>query len=93
MRFFISIILNIKIKDTQCGYKLYKKKVARLIFSKLKSYGFDHDVELVLLLKSKLIKVRELPVKWTHKNNSSLNVFWDPIKMFIGIIVIKFRYL
>ena len=92
MRFFISAILDIKIKDTQCGYKLYKKKIAKLIFSKLKSYGFEHDLELVLLLKSKHIKIRELPVNWIHKDNSSLNILLDPIKMFIGIFKIRIRY-
>jgi len=91
MRFFLSTILNIKMKDTQCGYKLYKKAVAKLIFSKLKNCGFEHDVELVLLLKSKRIKIRELPVKWTHKNSSSLNILWDPIKMLVGIFLLKFR--
>ena len=93
MRFFISLILNIKMRDTQCGYKLYKKKVAKFIFSKLKDYGFDHDLELILLLQSKHIKIRELPVNWKHKNNGSLNIFWDPIKMFVGIFTIKLRYL
>jgi len=91
MRFFISTILNIKMRDTQCGYKLYKKAVAKLIFSKLKNRGFEHDVELVLLLKSKKIKIRELPVKWIHKNSSSLNILWDPIKMLVGILLLKFR--
>ena len=91
MRFFVSTILNIKMKDTQCGYKLYKKAVAKLIFSKLKNCGFEHDVELVLLLKSKRIKIRELPVKWTHKNSSSLNILWDPIKMLVGIFLLKLR--
>ena len=91
MRFFISTILNIKMRDTQCGYKLYKKAVAKLIFSKLKNCGFENDVELVLLLKSKKIKIRELPVKWIHKNSSSLNILWDPIKMLVGILLLKFR--
>jgi dolichyl-phosphate beta-glucosyltransferase len=91
MTFCISAVLNIKIKDTQCGYKLYKKKVARLIFSKLKNCGFEHDVELVLLLKSKQIKIRELPVKWVHKSSSSLNILWDPVKMLVGIFLLKFR--
>ena len=92
MRFLVSSILNIKIRDTQCGYKLYKKNVAKIIFSRLRNYGFDHDLELVLLLKSKRIKIIELPVKWKHKHNSRLNIFWDSIKMFIGILVIRFRY-
>jgi len=91
MRFLISFILEIKMKDTQCGYKLYKKPIAKLIFSQLKNYGFDHDLEIVLFLKSKKIKIMELPVNWIHKNNSRLNIFLDPIKMFFGILLIRYH--
>ena len=91
--FLISSILNIKIKDTQCGYKLYKKKYAKFAFSKLKNYGFDHDIELIMLLNSRNIVIKELPVKWKHKENSKVNVFFDPIKMFVGILIIRFRHL
>jgi len=56
------------------------------------NYGFDHDIEIVLILKSKNIEIKELPVKWQHKNNSKVNIFLDPIKMFIGIFVMRFRY-
>ena len=90
--FLILIILNIKIKDTQCGYKLYKKRYAKYAFLKLKNFGWDHDIEIILLLKLKNIEIKELPVKWTHKDNSKVNVFLDPIKMLIGILIIKFRY-
>ena len=91
MRFLISFILKIKMKDTQCGYKLYKKPIAKLIFAQLKNYGFDHDLEIVLFLKSKKIKIMELPVNWIHKNNSQLNIFLDPVKMFFGILLIRYR--
>lgn len=90
MRFVVWLILGIKIKDTQCGFKLYKKKFAKYSFGKLKSYGFSHDLELIALLKNKNIEIKELPVKWTHKKNSKLNVFWDPIKMLFEIFIIKF---
>jgi dolichyl-phosphate beta-glucosyltransferase len=93
MRFFIFGILNIKIKDTQCGFKLYKKKVAKFIFLKLKDCGFSHDIELILLLKNKKIKIKELPIRWIHKKDGKLNLFWDPIKMLYGIFIAKFRYL
>ena len=91
--FLILTILNIKIRDTQCGYKLYRRKNAKFAFSKLKNYGFEHDIELVLLLKSKNIEIKELPVKWKHKDNSKVNILLDPLKMFIGILILKFRYL
>tara|TARA_Y100001970_G_C14055590_1_gene761372 strand:+ start:67 stop:801 length:735 start_codon:yes stop_codon:yes gene_type:complete len=91
MSFLIFIILNIKIRDTQCGFKLYNKKIAKFLFSNLKSNGFDHDLELILLLKKKNFLVKELPVKWKHVDNSRLNIFWDPIKMFFGILFMKLR--
>ena len=91
MSFLNFIILDIRILDTQCGYKLYKKSHAKLIFSKLKDLGFNHDLELVLLFKSHSIKIKELPVNWKHKDKSRLNIFWDPIKMLAGIFFMKLR--
>jgi len=92
MSFFTFVILNIKIKDTQCGYKLYKKSLAKPIFRELKDCGFNHDLEIILLLKKKHTAIKELPVKWKHKNNSRLNIFFDPMKMLIGIFLMKLRY-
>ena len=92
MSFLTLIILNIKIKDTQCGYKLYKKSLAKRVFRKLKDYGFNHDLEIILSLKKVRILIKELPVKWKHKNKSRLNIFFDPIKMLIGIFLMKLRF-
>ena len=71
---------------------MYKKKIAKMIFPKIKNNGFDHDLEIVLQLKSKKIEIKELPVRWVHKDNGSLNILLDPIKMFIGIFKIRIRY-
>ena len=57
LRFLISIILGIKIRDTQCGYKLYKKSIAKKLFSKIKFLGYEHDIEIVILLKKKIYKL------------------------------------
>ena len=92
MSLLTNMILKIKIKDTQCGYKLYKKSFAKPIFFKMKNCGFNHDLEIILLLKTKNIKIRELPVKWKHKDNGRINIFWDPVKMLIEILLMRFRY-
>ena len=52
--FLLNILFNIDIKDTQCGFKLYKKKLSKWIFSKIKDTGFVHDVEVVLFQKIQL---------------------------------------
>ena len=78
-------------KDTQCGFKLYKKDVAKIIFNQLKVSGFEHDLEIVMIAKKENFKITELPITWTHKEFSKLNIFIDPIKMFFGVIILKFQ--
>ena len=92
MRVLISFILGIKISDTQCGYKLYKKKIAKNLFSKLKFLGYEHDIEIVLLLKKQNIKIKELPVSWKHVDHSKVNIIQDSIKTFIKLFYIKLKY-
>ncbi len=91
-RFYSKLLLGINLKDTQCGYKLYKSRVAKKVFKKLKNNGFEHDLEVVMLLKKNSILIKELPVHWTHKNDSKLNIIFDPIKMLIGIFKISIVY-
>ena len=87
----IFILFGIKIRDTQCGFKLFNKKYAKSIFREIRSYRFSFDVELVLLLKKKNIKIRELPVNWVHKSGSKLNIFYDMPLMLYDLLKIKFR--
>ena len=91
--FFVYTILNISLLDTQCGYKIYQSKIAKKIFSKLTNYGFTHDLELILILKEMKIQIIELPVKWTHQAGSKVNIFFDPIRMFLNILYLRFKFL
>jgi dolichyl-phosphate beta-glucosyltransferase len=90
-RFIVKMLLKIKMYDTQCGYKLYKNKIAKKIFKKLKTNKFEHDLEIILNAKQFNYFIKELPVKWTHKPNSKLNIFTDSSKMLYGIILLSLR--
>ena len=91
----LSCIFNrqkLKIKDTQCGFKLYKNKIAKKIFLKSKENGYINDVEILLLLLKHKIRLRELPVIWSHKNGSKVNVIIDSLVMFYHLIKLKFKF-
>ena len=90
-KLIIKFFLRIKIRDTQCGYKLYKNRIAKKIFNKLTLVGFEHDLEIVIIAKKLKKNIIELPVKWTHKSNSKLNLFIDTFKMLFGIILLIFK--
>ena len=82
---------ELNIKDTQCGFKLYKSIVAKKIFNKSKEDGYIQDVEILLLLLKKRTKIKELPVIWSHKSGSKVNILTDSIYMFYNLIKLKFR--
>ena len=88
----INFILDIKIRDTQCGFKLYKKNLAKKIFSKIKFVGFEHDIEIVMLLKKERHEITELPVDWRHVNFSKVNLITDSFIFFYKVFLIKLRY-
>ena len=94
--FFFNLIINfllrINLKDTQCGFKLYPKKIAKKIFSKLKEKGFAHDIEIVLLAKKLGFNIKELPVKWKHKNNGKINLIKDSLKIFWSLVKLKRQF-
>ena len=83
--------LKLELRDTQCGFKLYPRNIARSVFSKLTSFGYIHDVEICILLKRKNVRIKELPIKWKHVNNSKLNIFIDGSKMMFQLLLLKFR--
>ena len=87
----LRILFKIKISDTQCGFKVFHKKYAKKIFAKLTSYRFAFDVELTLILKKHSVQIKELPLRWEHKNNSKLSLIRDMPLMFLDILKIKFK--
>ncbi|MBI5797307.1 glycosyltransferase family 2 protein [Candidatus Woesearchaeota archaeon] len=82
------LILN-DFKDTQCGFKLFKKEAAMKIFPRqtLKRWAFD--VEILFIAKELGYKIKELPVTWEDKGDSKLAPIRDSAKMFQEIVKIK----
>lgn len=93
MRIIVQTLFGIKIKDTQCGFKLYPTFIAKKVFKKLLRPRYEHDIEIVLRLIKKKIKIYEMPVFWIHKNFSKVNILFDSVRMFIGLILLKIKYL
>lgn len=89
-RNLIRFVLGLNYKDTQCGFKLFKKNVAMVLFNKMKTKRWSFDYELLFLAKKYNFKVKEVPVLWKNDEDSRVNSFIDPIKSFIDLIKIRF---
>ena len=85
-KFSIRLFFQIKISDTQCGFKLYKLNIAKKIFKKILIYDYMHDIEICLIAKKLKLKIRDLPVKWTHIDHSKINFVSDFFKIAFSLI-------
>jgi dolichyl-phosphate beta-glucosyltransferase len=75
--------------DTNCGFKCYRRAVAKDIFSKqrLNSWGFD--VELLYIAKKRGYGIKEVPVIWAHGRDSKVNLLTVPLLTLAELAAIK----
>lgn len=78
------------IRDTQCGFKLFKREVAQDIFAVATQHGFAFDVEILYVARLRGYKLSEVAINWNNVAGSKVNVFTDSVKMFFEVLSIRF---
>lgn len=89
---FVSFIVGTHIRDTQCGFKLYKRQCAQRIFPSLHIARWAFDIELVVLAEYLSFKTEEVSVNWHEVDGSKLNVAEASIQMVRDIFAIRLLY-
>lgn len=99
-----TIVLRLPYKDTQCGFKAFKKEAAQKIFEKMKVYndkvvaegaavtaGFD--LEILYIARKLKLKVVEVPVNWVHKDTERINPIKDSYEGLIDLFKVRINAL
>jgi glycosyltransferase involved in cell wall biosynthesis len=75
------MVMGLPFKDTQCGFKAFKRSAAQVIFrlQTIERWGFDPEI-LFIARKLKYV-VREVPVTWGHDERSRISYLKDGMKM------------
>ncbi len=86
----VQLILGLNISDTQCGFKGYREKTAKMLFRDLEIYGFGFDLEILAKAKAAGIQITQLPVVMENNSiNSNVGLISDGIKMIFDMFKIK----
>jgi dolichyl-phosphate beta-glucosyltransferase len=89
--FVVNLFTIRGIKDTQCGFKLFRKDVAEKIFPLQTSKRFAFDVEVLFIAKKHGYKIKEIPVIWINALGSKVDPINDSISMFFDLIRFRFN--
>jgi len=87
----LRIVLNLKQKDTQCGFKAFTRRAADAIFPRQRIERWGFDPELLFLANQLGCKVAEVPVEWAHDERSKINPVQDGIKMFFEVLRVRWN--
>jgi len=79
------------IGDTQCGFKLLRRDVARALFRELGEFGWAFDVEILYRAQLAGFRVAEVAVEWHEVAGSKLRPARDAWRMLVSLFRIRAR--
>lgn len=85
----MAILNNWSIKDTQCGFKVFKKSAADRIFRMATINRFAFDSEVIFIAKKFGYSIKELTITLQNPQKSHVRLFYDSINMFFSLFKIR----
>jgi dolichyl-phosphate beta-glucosyltransferase len=98
-----------RVRDTQCGFKLFSRKSLPYIIPYMHAEGWIFDVEMLMLAESATpadlarpqggngidsgIGIAEVPIRWQEVGGSKLNVMWDSLGMAWGLAILRLSWM
>jgi dolichyl-phosphate beta-glucosyltransferase len=68
------VMLRVQVRDTQCGFKMFRRDAGRHLFSLVEENGYLFDLEMLMLAKRIGYRVAEVPVNWSEVAGGHLSV-------------------
>ncbi len=70
-----------RFQDTQCGFKSFRREVAREVFTVGTMDGWAFDVEALFIALHRGYKVLAVPIDWYHDPDSRVSAVRDTLRM------------
>jgi dolichyl-phosphate beta-glucosyltransferase len=77
------------LQDTQCGFKSFRREVAREVFADLTMTGWAFDVEALFIAIGRGYKVIAVPVEWYFDADSRVSGWRDTKNMVREVMQVR----
>ncbi len=99
-----NLVLQLPYKDTQCGFKAFKREASTEIFKRMQIFnetdmtsgasvtaGFD--LEILYIARKLKLKVAEVSVDWHHKEGTKVNPLKDSYEGLRDLLMVRINAL
>jgi dolichyl-phosphate beta-glucosyltransferase len=73
------------LRDTQCGFKMFRAAVAEDLFRSQTLTNWSFDIEVLYIARKRGYRILELPIPWYFNPETKLNPLKDAIRMVMDI--------
>ena len=86
------MLLGTHIADTQCGFKMFTREAAQMVFPHQTLERWAFDAEVLLIAQRLGLTVAEVPVRWVNSPDTKVRMIPDGLKMVRDLAVIRSRH-
>lgn len=90
-RFFnivMRMVTGLPFRDTQCGFKLFRRDAAQAIFSRQRIEGFGFDVEDLMIARVLGFKAIEVGVRWANVEGTKVSLS-SGLRSFSDVLLVR----
>ena len=81
----VRLALTIPARDTQCGFKMFRRDVARRLFDSCGEEGYLFDLHVLALAARLGLRIAEVEVRWSEVPGSKVRLVRDSWRMLSGL--------
>jgi hypothetical protein len=89
----VRLFTGLRLRDTQCGFKLFRRATTQRAFELQRVEGFGFDPELLFLVERLGGRVVEVPVRWNDNPATKVRFLRDSVGMFWDLVALRWRAL
>jgi len=86
--FVMQSFIGLHLRDTQCGFKLFRGDAAKQAFERQRIERFGFDVEALFVAQKLGFRIVEVPVRWNHVEGSKVGML-NGAQSFVDLVKIR----